>query len=86
MVVIRILRWNPDQSWTDWSGRQRTALARRLGGLMGLRGAELKRLTRRILGRECNEIALTTASDRFAAEPVRQILEALGAEVAVEDA
>jgi hypothetical protein len=53
---------------------------------MGLRGAELKRLTRRILGRECNEIALTTASDRFAAEPVRQILEALGAEVAVEDA
>jgi hypothetical protein len=86
LVTVRILDWNPEAAWTDWSGRQRADLARRLGKLAALNRVEVKRLARRILSRDCNSVCLPGAADRLAAEPIRHILEALGAEVVVDGA
>jgi hypothetical protein len=86
LVTVRILGWKPEAAWTDWSGRQRADLARRLGKLTALSRVEVKRLARRVLSRECDSVCLPGAADRLAAEPIRHLLEALGAEVVVEGA
>jgi hypothetical protein len=83
--MIRISGWDSDRAWTNWSGTQRTALTGRLADLADLNCSEVKRLARRILDRKCFEIHLAKAPDRFAAESVRHLLEALGAEVVVAD-
>src|SRR3954469_25930342 len=85
LVVVRIINWDSDRTWTNWSGTQRTDLAARLSDLVDVSWSEVKRLARRILDRDCFDIPLAKAPDRFAAEGVRHLLEALGAEVVVDD-
>jgi hypothetical protein len=83
LIIVRVLGWKSDQSWTDWSGQQRTGLARRLLDVVKLSRSDVKRLARKILTGECAEVCLEKAPDRFAVEGVRQLLEALGADVEV---
>ncbi len=85
MIVVRILGWNSHRAWTNGSGHERTDLVWRLGRLSNLDRREIKRLARRILDQEHDEIQLDKAQDRFAAESLRSFLESLGAAAVVED-
>jgi hypothetical protein len=42
-------------------------------------------IARLILSRECKELVIESAADRFVAEPLRQFFESLGADVVVDN-
>jgi hypothetical protein len=86
MVVLRILSWDSSRSWTSWGPAVRSDLEGRLKSVLGLSPLEIKRLARQVLDREVTELLLDQAPDALGAEPVRHILEALGAEVEIGNA
>ena len=85
MVIIQILGWKSEQSWTNSSGQARTALQRRLEALMDSSRIKIKQLAKGILDHECAEIHLDKAPNVLAAESIRKMLEALGAEVLIRE-
>jgi hypothetical protein len=60
-------------------------LERRLIRLTGHGRGEIKRVVRRLKGRECLTLPLPQAADRFAAETLRSFLESLGAMVKIDE-
>jgi hypothetical protein len=84
VVVLRIVRWNPDCAWVDWPEYYRTHLQWRLARLTDLDKASIKRLARRICDRECAEISISEAADELDSNSLRSFLEAVGAEIVTE--
>jgi hypothetical protein len=84
VVVLRIIRWNPDSAYVDWPEYYRSDLEWRLARLSSLDKLSIKRLARRIRDRECTEIPMSEGVDELDAESLRTFLEGVGAEVATE--
>lgn len=82
MINLKIINWNDDNAWTDWSGHARVQLVARLKEYGGLPLTKTKRLVRQILERECITIQLPKIEG---AEGIRHVLESLGAEVLLEE-
>ena len=85
MVVVHIVAWDLNHGWTDWSGYKRGALERRLLRYMSRCRQEAKGLVQKIHNHECVDLVLDKATDKFAAESLRSLLESLGAVVRMED-
>jgi hypothetical protein len=81
MINLKIIKWNVNHSWTDWSGHAKAQLVVRLKEYGGLPLTMTKRLARQILKRECITIQLPKVEG---AEGIRLVLESLGAEVLLE--
>ena len=84
MIVLRILRWNPEAAWTQLDSYHPKDLPRRLARYTDLDRLAIKRLVRQIKDRQCLSIKSHDAADRFDAHSLRQFLESIGAEVNVE--
>jgi len=81
LVKLKIINWNDNNSWTDWSGHAKTQLIARMKEYGSLPLTKTKRLVRQVLERECFEIQLPKIEG---AEGLRHVLESLGAEVLIE--
>src|SRR5258708_896995 len=85
LLFVRILGWNKARAWVDWYDWHRTTLEGRLGKLTTLNRVAIRRLGRQVRDRECIEVSLERAADRFDAESIRSFLESVGAEAVLED-
>jgi len=81
MINLKIIKWNDDHAWTDWSGHAKTQLVARLKEYGGLPLTKTKRLVRQILERKSITFQLPRIEG---AEGIRHVLESLGAEVLME--
>ena len=86
MVVIRVLGWNTDRGWVDWSDYHRQYLEDQLAILTDLDKQSAKRFARAIRDKESIEACLSNSIDTFRAERFRSFLESLGAVVIVQGA
>jgi hypothetical protein len=85
MVSIRIIAWSDDHAWTTFLAYPSHDLERRLLHLTGWTRGDVKRLVRRLKNRECLTLPLPGATDANAAEPLRSLLESVGAWADIED-
>ncbi len=83
MICIIIKNWDAEKSWAKCTGWHKERLADYLSKNALNSNTEAKRLSRKILGKEVNEINLPNLSSIDAAEYIVQMLESLGAEVEV---
>lgn len=86
MIVVRILGWNTDRSWVDWSDYHRQYLEDRLVVLTNLDKHSARRISRGIRDHERVEVQLLNSVDSFEAESFRSFLESLGAVAVADDA
>ena len=84
MATVSILSWREDgTTWSGWVGHARSEFTRRLRRSVSLSPAARRELERQVKARELvivQDVALQEA------ESLRHILEALGANVAVDPA
>ena len=83
--MLRILGWQTDRAWVDWSDWHMRTLEGRLRRLTDLNQVAVKRLAARS-DRECDRVPLPMAGDSFAAELLRSFLESVGAQAVVDAA
>jgi len=84
LIFLRILGWDANRSWVDWSDYHRKNLEGRLRRLTDLDRVTVKRLARQVRDRECDWLTLSRVSDPLAAESLRSFLQSLGAEAVLE--
>lgn len=82
MATVSITSWRDDgTAWSGWVGHARSELTRRLRSSVNLSQAVRRDLERQIRARE---LAVIRGVDLVQVESLRRILEALGANVAVD--
>jgi hypothetical protein len=84
VVVLRIVRWNPQQAWVEWPTYYLGHLEGNLARYTDLDKMSIKHVARRIRDRECLEIRMREGIDEYSATPLRSSLECVGAEVVAE--
>lgn len=82
MATVSIVSWRDDgTAWSGWVRHARSELTRRLRRSVNLSPAARRDLERQVKARE---LAVVRGVDLAQVESVRHILEALGANVAVD--
>ena len=84
MATVSITSWRTDgTTWSGWAPYARAELTRRLRSSVNLSPAARRELERQV---KAHELAVIRNVDLSYAESLRHILEALGANVAVDPA
>ena len=83
MVTVIIREWNKSSSWTDWGGHEKDQFLSRVRERTSISNTDLKRLARDVLNRKTDTIKLDLIESKNDAEPVRHLLESLGATVEI---
>jgi len=85
MIVLHIAKWDENAAWTSFTAYHPRDLERRLTVLTGHGRSEVKKLVRRLKDCESFDLPLPRANDSFAAEPLRGLLESVGAAVTIQN-
>jgi hypothetical protein len=86
MVIVRIHKWRDPERWTEVTGWYVRDFAKRLADYTDLAKPDCESLAKRVLrDRECCEIPLAKAGDRYGATTIRGFLDSFGADTTVDE-
>ena len=82
MSVFAVVTWDERKRWVGPGAWSRSTLVDSLGRCTNLRGAELKRLARRLMNKEIMEFGISSSTE---AAHAAHILESLGAAIEIHE-
>jgi hypothetical protein len=84
MIVVRIHGWDSSERWTKVTGWYVRNFAKRIADCTELKKPDCEALAKRVLrNRECCDIPLAKARDRYDATSIRSFLDSFGADTSV---
>jgi len=83
MSVMAVVAWDEQRRWVGPGAWNRSTLVNALGRCTTFRGAEIKRLARRLLSKKLMEFDIASPGE---AAHAAHILESLGAKIVIRNA